>query len=310
MVGVGPHPSYVADGAAAIAVSPDKSEMLVLTSGFNLFNGPDGKLVRQQSTQYIFRYSISGKAAARLQTLQVPNSFSGIAWRPNGRGFVVGGGVDDAVYLFARRGSTFQAAGKIPLGHKAGLGADVRPQAAGVAVSPDGRRALVANYYNDFVSLIDLAQRKVIAEQDLRPGKIDPTQSGVPGGEFPFAIAWTDAGHAWVSSPRDRQLVALSVTPAGTRVIGAIGDNRRADVPAGRSRGQAADRDRGQCRSDRVRRPASGDSSPSRGSPFRVSLAADPIGKGLESERARNASRWPTARHARRHQCRCRHRRA
>ncbi len=281
VVGVGPYPSYVADGAAAIALSPDKSEMLVLTSGFNLFNGSDGKLMRQQSTQYIFRYSISGKAAARLQTLQVPNSFSGIAWRPNGRGFVVGGGVDDAVYLFARKGSTFQAAGKIPLGHKAGLGADVLPQAAGIAVSPDGRRALVANYYNDSISLIDLTQRRVISEQDLRPGKIDPTQSGVPGGEFPFAIAWTDAGRAWVSSPRDRQLVALSVTPTGTRVIGrlaTIGEPTSLLVDRARKRLIATEDN-----SDRI---AFVDlatrkliAEPRLALP--VSLAADPIGKGL-----------------------------
>jgi DNA-binding beta-propeller fold protein YncE len=207
----GPHPSYVADGAAAVAVSPDGREMLVLTSGFNRYNGADGKLVDAQSTQYIFRYAISGQGARRLQTLQVTNSFGGIAWRPDGRGFVVGGGVDDALYLFARRGSTFAPAGKISLGHKAGLGADVQPQAAGVAVSPDGRRALVANYYNDSVSLIDLSRRTVVAEQDLRPGKIDPAQAGVPGGEFPFAVAWVGASRAWISAPRDRQLVALSI---------------------------------------------------------------------------------------------------
>src|SRR5690349_21410320 len=58
VAGVGPHPSYVADGASAIAVSPDGREMLVLTSGYNLYNGADGKLVTQQSTQYVFRYSI------------------------------------------------------------------------------------------------------------------------------------------------------------------------------------------------------------------------------------------------------------
>ena len=42
---VGPHPTYIADGASAIAVSPDKREMLVLTSGYNHFNGADGKLL-------------------------------------------------------------------------------------------------------------------------------------------------------------------------------------------------------------------------------------------------------------------------
>jgi DNA-binding beta-propeller fold protein YncE len=219
---VGPNPSYVADGASAIAVSPNRREMLVLTSGFNLFNGPNGKVVPEQSTQYVFRYAIGSTGAVRLQTLQVPNSFGGIAWEPDGRGFIVGGGVDDAVYLFARRGSRFAPAGKIALGHKAGLGADVQPQAAGVAVSPDGRRALVANYYNDSISLIDLSRRKVIAEQDLRPGKIDPARSGIPGGEFPFGVAWTGTSRAWVSSPRDRQLVAVSVGPARIRVAGRL----------------------------------------------------------------------------------------
>ncbi|HLO19711.1 MAG TPA: bifunctional YncE family protein/alkaline phosphatase family protein [Sphingomicrobium sp.] len=281
MVGIGPHPSYVADGAAAIAVSPDKREMLVLTSGFNLFNGSDGKLIRQQSTQYVLRYSISDKAAARLQTLRVPNSFGGIAWQPNGRGFVVGGGVDDAVYLFARRGSTFQAAGKIPLGHKAGLGADVLPQAAGVAVSPDGRRALVANYYNDSISLIDLTQRKIIAEQDLRPGKINPAQSGVPGGEFPFAVAWTDAGHAWVSAPRDRQLVALLVTSAGMRVIGRVATvgeptSLLVDRAARRLIATEDNADRLAFVDLATRKLAA---EPRLALP--VSLAADPIGKGL-----------------------------
>jgi len=211
VVNIGPHPAYVADGAAAIVLSPDNKEMLVLTSGYNRFNGADGKLVEVQSTQYVFRYALESRGARRLQTLHVPNSFGGIAWLPDRSGFIVGGGVDDALYLFARRGSAFEESGKIPLGHKAGLGADVAPQAAGVAVSPDGRRALVANYYNDSVSLIDLRTKTVISEQDLRPGKIDPSASGVAGGEFPFAVAWVDAGHAWISSPRDRELVGLSV---------------------------------------------------------------------------------------------------
>ncbi|HEY4070779.1 MAG TPA: bifunctional YncE family protein/alkaline phosphatase family protein [Sphingomicrobium sp.] len=278
---IGPHPSYVADGASTIAVSPDRREMLVLTSGFNLYNGPDGKVVQQQSTQYVFRYSIAGKEAVRLQTLQVPNSFGGIAWGPDGRRFIVGGGVDDAVYLFARRGSKFEPSGKIPLGHKAGLGADVKPQAAGVAISPDGRRALVANYYNDSVSLIDLAQRKVIAERDLRPGKIDPAQSGVPGGEFPFAVVWSDATHAWLSSPRDRQLVALSIGRTGVQVTGrvtTIGEPTTLLVDRRNNRVIATEDN-----ADRLAFVdlASGKlvAEPRLGLP--ASLGADPLGKGL-----------------------------
>lgn len=220
---VGPRPETLADGAAAIAISPDKREMLILTSGFNRVNGPDGAVMPAQSTQYVMRYSIGGGGARWRQTVLVPNSFSGIAWAPDGRSFYVGGGVDDTVLRFDRKGAIFlEATTRIKLGHRAGNGADVLPQAAGVAVSPDGKLLLVANYYNDSVSLIDLASGNVVAEQDLRPGKIDPAKSGIAGGEFPYALVWRDASHAYVSAPRDREIVALDIAPAKIGVANRI----------------------------------------------------------------------------------------
>lgn len=236
---IGPNPDYVADGAAAIAVSPDKREMLVLTSGFNRYNGADGKLVLGQSGQYVFRYAIDRTGSRLVQTITLPNSYGGIAWRPDGRGFVVGGGANDAVHVYARGKAGFVESAVITLGHKAGLGADVLPQAAGVAISPDGKRALVANYYNDSVSLIDLAAARVIAEQDLRPGKIDPAVSGVAGGENPLSIVWTGADRAWVSAPRDRQVVALSIGTDKVSVdarIATIGEPTALLVDAGAQR--------------------------------------------------------------------------
>ena len=220
---VGPDPAYVADGAAAIARSPDGRQMLVLTSGFNRYNGADGKTVATQSVQYIFRYAIDARGSRWRQTLTVPNSFSGIAWLPDGHGFVVGGGVDDTVHVFAGTDAGLAERGiPIALGHQTGNGAEVKPQAAGIAVSPDGRRALVANYYNDSVSLVDLATRRIVAEQDLRPGKIDQAATGVPGGEFPFAIAWAEGARAWVSAPRDRQVVMLAIDGDRVRVADRI----------------------------------------------------------------------------------------
>lgn len=209
---IGPMPDMVVDGAAAITVSPDKREMLVLTSGYNRYNGANGDLDPIQSQQYVFVFRIDANGATREQTLFVPNSYGGIAWCPDGQGFVVGGGVDDEVHLFRRGGEGFAESGApIALGHTAGNGASVKPQTAGVAVSPDGTLALAANLFNDSVNLIDLAGRRVLAEQDLRPGKIDPKAHGVPGGEYPYAVIWTAPGSAWISSPRDRQLVQLGI---------------------------------------------------------------------------------------------------
>ena len=218
----GPLPETQADGAAAVAVSPDGAEMLVLTSGFNRIVGEDGKVIPEQSGQYLFRYAIDANGSHLVQTLTVPNAYSGVAWTPDGKSILIGGGEDDVVHRFDRSPDGFRTAAKIRLGHKAGNGVEVKPQTAGVAVSPDGARALVANYYNDSVSLIDLATNTVVAERDLRPGKIDPAKAGVPGGEFPFAVAWTDATHATVSSPRDRELVQLAIAANTVNVTGRI----------------------------------------------------------------------------------------
>ncbi|WP_068075632.1 bifunctional YncE family protein/alkaline phosphatase family protein [Novosphingobium lentum] len=219
----GPRPDTLADGASAMAMSPDGRTMLMLTSGFNRVNGADGAILPDQSNQYLFVYAVDDAGSHWLQTLTVPNSYSGVDWLPDGSGFVVGGGVDDVVHRFVRGAGGFAVAGApIKLGHPGGNGFDVKPQAAGVAVSPDGRRVLVANYYNDSVSLIDLATGTVIAERDMRPGKVDPRQSGVAGGENPFAIVWTDNATAYVSAPRDRQIVRLAVNAGSVDVTARI----------------------------------------------------------------------------------------
>jgi len=220
---IGPHPEYVADGAAAAAVSPNGRTLLVLTSGFNRFNNPDGSLNAQQSQQYLFVYGIDARGATRRQTIAVPNAFYGLAWRSDGGGFFVSGGVDDSVLAFTRSRDGFSPSGApIALGHHQGLGLEVKPQTAGLAISPDGSQLLVANYYNDSISRIDVRTQRLAGELDLRPGRIDASQHGTPGGEFPLAVVWRDNSHAYVSSPRDRQIVALSLSGGAITVASRI----------------------------------------------------------------------------------------
>jgi DNA-binding beta-propeller fold protein YncE len=160
-------------------------------------------------------FDISGPQPRQTQAIPVPNSFTGIAFSPDGARFYVSGGVDDVVHSFERSGGTWAEAGApIALGHEVGNGLAPDPgvapkSTAGVAVAPDGKVLLVANYQNDSISFVDLAARTKSAELDLRPGKTDPKKSGVAGGEFPYWIAIKDDRTAYVSSLRDREIVVL-----------------------------------------------------------------------------------------------------
>jgi DNA-binding beta-propeller fold protein YncE len=216
-------PDFTAGQAVTLAASPDGRTLLALTSGYNRNFGPGGKPVPALSNEYVFVFDIAGREPVKRQVIPVPNTYAGLVWRHDGAGFYVAGGVDDMVHAFRRGGVGFVADGApIKLGHAAGNGINVKPLVAGLALSPDGRRLLAANLQNDSVSLIDLARRKVVAEQDLRPGKIDPARAGVPGGEFPFGVAWASARRAFVGSQRDREIVMLAVDGDRLRVDGRI----------------------------------------------------------------------------------------
>jgi DNA-binding beta-propeller fold protein YncE len=207
-------PDYTAGQASAVALSPDGRTLLILTSGFNRMSGPEGKSVASQSNEYVFVYDVSGARPEKRQVLAIKNTFIGIAWAPAGDRFYVAGGVDDDVMEFAAGSGGFAAARTFPLGHKAGLGLEVKPEAGGLAVSPDGRRLLVANVQNDSVSLIELESGRV-SELDLRPGAHDAKPKGKPGGTYPRAVAWVSDRKAYVASERDREVIALSLGAKG-----------------------------------------------------------------------------------------------
>jgi DNA-binding beta-propeller fold protein YncE len=211
-------PAFTAGQASAVALSPDRRTLLILTTGYNRNLGADGKQIPGLSNEYVFVFDVSGAAPVKRQVLKVPNTFLGLAWAPSGERFYVSAGEDDAVLEYAASAQGFQPARRFPLGHAAGLGIKVKPEAAGVAVSPDGRLLLAANLQNDSVSLVDLASGKVVAERDLRPGKIDPARHGQPGGGFPESIAWTGPHRAFVTSERDREVIALAVSDKGLAV--------------------------------------------------------------------------------------------
>jgi YVTN family beta-propeller protein len=252
-----------ANGAVAAALSPDGTALLVLTSGYNtgffepngspiVFTVPDpisGKPSGTQTPngQWIFVYDVRGTTPLLRARITVPNTYCGLSWTADGRGFVVSGGADDRVYVFAATGSKAAPAAEqryalappeILLGHNSGAtqpipnydggllagtvagGAAGTAQyltygfgavAAGLAITPDGQTLYVANIENDSLSVVDLATRRVVRDiHFFLPG------GRVAVGEFPFAVAVVPnprgaAGRVYVTSLRDGQV--LSVDP-------------------------------------------------------------------------------------------------
>jgi len=217
--GLPEHPNFIAGQAMSTVTSPDQRTLLLLTSGFNRINAINGKPIPSESEEYVFVYDISAGFPRQTEVVKVPNTFAGIAFSSDGTHFYVSGGKDDNLHTYNHASGHWQEEGDpIKLGHKSGLGFHVAtgdPLASGgVAVSPDGKTAIIANIYNDSLTFVDLPSRSVRSELDLRPGKNNPKDIGVAGGEYPFWVSVTDNSTVFASSLRDREIVKIDFTAA------------------------------------------------------------------------------------------------
>jgi YVTN family beta-propeller protein len=219
--GLPTRPGFVADHASASALSPDGATLLVVTSGYNLNNGPEGDVDPSESNEYVFVFDVSVFPPLRRQVLQVPFTFGGVTWAPDGGRFYVTGGQDDVVHVFARSGGSFAEVG-VPLhlgphpGDRLLRGLlQLGPVAAGIGVTADGARAVVANFENDSATVLDL-RSGAARDVDLRPAP------GVPGGEFPFGVAVKGNDKAYVSSMRGGEVVVVDLSGPQPRVSGRI----------------------------------------------------------------------------------------
>lgn len=207
----------VAGQAVTTALTPDGHTLFVLTSGYNLWKDNQGATLPADSTEHLFVYDVSATVPKLLQDLPVPNAFGGIAVADNNTVYV-GGGADDSIITFTRPNSSWAKSGAtVKLGHTAGNAVlknpnILKPSTAGLALTPNKTRLVVANYQNDSITVVGLGANNNASELDLRPGKSDPKMTGVPGGEFPYWVAVKDDSTAYVSSVRDREIVVVALT--------------------------------------------------------------------------------------------------
>jgi DNA-binding beta-propeller fold protein YncE len=210
-------PNYLAGQPMTVAVSPNGRTMLVLTTGYNLLNSPAGANLTAAGNEYVFVYDISTNKLVQLGVVPLPAAYAGIVWNPNSTEFYVSGGAGDLVFVIEVSATGFSLGGTIGMNHPnttgfgSGNGLGIPSIVAGLAVNASGTRLLVCNHMNDSVTLVDIPNRKVITELDLRPGVSDPTRTGVPGGEYPFWAVIKGNNKAYVSSLRDREIDVLSI---------------------------------------------------------------------------------------------------
>ena len=217
-------PGYLAGQAVTTVTSPDGKTLLILTSGYNRLYDKAGAHIAAASNEYVFVYDISRDRPERKQVLLIPNTYVGLAFAPDGGHFYVSGGVDDDVHVFARRGGLWaeDAAALIKLGHREGKGLPSKPgvaskpEAAGLAITADGSRLVVANLYSDSVSVVPLLHGVPTAraiELSLQPGH------GATGGTYPLWVAIKGDRTVYVSSVRDREIDVVSLAAATPAVV-------------------------------------------------------------------------------------------
>jgi len=260
-----------ADQAVATSLSPDGATLLVMTSGYNTnFSTTSGAAItypvldpmtgqpssqKTPNAEWIFAYDVRTKVPRKIAQINVPNTYVGLVWKPDGSGFYVSGGIDDRVYAYRAGGNEGQPyvpdAPFILLGHDSNQTAPLPTRDGGIlkntpagqrsrgllpsgavvatlGISADGSLLAAANWENDSVSLIGTRTRRVTSEVAFStPGSTKAV------GEFPFGVAVRSQARGsgapleiYVSSQRDDQVIGVSTS--GAQTIIPVGDGPNA----------------------------------------------------------------------------------
>jgi len=100
----------------------------------------------------------SGRVAQTLPYAAPKSLFVGVSFSPDGRSAYASGGGDNTVHRYSVAGQqlTEQTPFALPTSAPGSI-AKIKPFPAGLAVTPDGSRVVVADHLADAVSVIDVA---------------------------------------------------------------------------------------------------------------------------------------------------------
>lgn len=193
---------FVAGGAVRAALSPDGKTLAVITAGHNG--------ISTGTSQYLFFYDVSGANQAipvLTQVINQKNSSVGLVWKDN-LSLYTSGGSSDTVVWYSKTAGSFAVTKTIALGNSSWTSSG--KNAAGLAISQDGTKLVVANNYNNSVSVIDTATNTKLYDVDLRP-YANGGAAGAPGGEYPLFVVIKGNNTAYVGSNRDREIAVVNL---------------------------------------------------------------------------------------------------
>lgn len=217
--GLASYPSDVVEFAVSAAVSPDNKTLALITSGdYGIYTATGGRDTAA-STEWLFIFDIGHGLPAQKQAIHVSNTYQGLVFDPSGTALYVTGGRDDNMHVFTVAGGVWSESGTpVALGHTAGLGSGTPPEAAGIAISSDGAKIVIANYENDSISVLTKSAGAwaKTSELDLRPATVTLNPNGTFGGEYPFWVSIAHNNTAYVSTMRDREVDAVDISAPGS----------------------------------------------------------------------------------------------
>jgi DNA-binding beta-propeller fold protein YncE len=152
---------------------------------------------RQQGLQVIDRH-----AGTIVQTISQPSAFLGLAFSKDGRTLYASGGNEDVIYRYTWRDKQATLIDSIVLASKEPKKDGTR-YPAGMALSSDDKKLLVAENLADSLAVVDLESGRIVQRLRTEPYPYDVVIA--PGGDV-FVSAWGGNTVSWFGSDKDGSL--------------------------------------------------------------------------------------------------------
>jgi YVTN family beta-propeller protein len=207
---VGPRPDGTAVAPTGHRVTPTGKQTVLGDLPLGTALSPDGRTLLvtndgqgSQSLQVVD--TRSNKVVQTLSYAAPASLFVGLAFSPDGRTAYASGGGDQKVHRYSVAGQRLTELGPLSLPKTDPNGVKINAFPAGLAVTPDGKRLVVADHLADAVSVIDVAT-----------GTVQTTAVG----HAPRTVTLTGDGRtAWVTNQGADTMSVLDVSGAAPRVV-------------------------------------------------------------------------------------------